>query len=489
MRILHAAAECQGFASTGGLGDVVGALPGQQVAEGHEACVVLPAYGFLGALRRQAEVVEELTLAGGRSLRLLRAQGTAAGAPVYLCELEGAFDDGTDPYRDGAGEELPGLVLRYARFSEAVAALASRGRWFRAQVVHLHDWHTALAAAWLQQASWQGATVLSIHNLAFQGFCDAALMARTGLAAAQTTSARIEPGGGYALMQAGIACSDVVTTVSRGYAREIQTEAQGCGLQRALQARAATGALHGIVNGIDERSWGPQHDPALAHRYGFDNVDDGKARNRATLVRELQLADTDMPMVAFIGRLTEQKGADLIAAAGAALLDLPAQYVVIGVGEAAIAARLQALSARAPQRIAFRAVFDPALARRLMAAADLLLMPSRFEPCGMTQMYALRYGTLPVVRRTGGLPDTIIDARPETLEDGSANGVLFDHADVGGVVYGVRRGLQLWRDAPVRRALQARGMRQALGWDRAAQAYLRLYADILAQAQDAPHRA
>lgn len=484
MRVLHAAAECLGFASTGGLGDVVAALPASQAAVGHDVRILLPRYGFLDARLRQGPVIEELDLGNGRRARFLQSQVKASGVPVILCEVDDAFDAGADPYRDAAGLELHDLVWRYALFSEAVATFGACSRIFAPQIVHLHDWHTALAASWLRQWNWRGGCVLSIHNLAFQGHCDPETMARTGLPPDLTEQARLDQRPCYSFMKAGILASDGVITVSHGYAREILTPERGCGLHEALQTRAAAGALHGIVNGIDDQSWNPQTDPALVQTYGLADIAVGKARNRAALTDELQLVPQAGPMVAFVGRLTEQKGADLIAAAGSRLFELRAQYVIVGVGDAGIAAQLAELAARAHRRLAFCEVFDAALARRVIAAADLLLMPSRFEPCGMTQMYALRYGTLPVVTRTGGLPDTVVDAQAQSLRDGSANGVLFNDADVGGLLYGLHRGAQLWGDARTRQALQRQGMRQPLCWGAAAQAYGRVYASLLRDSAD-----
>lgn len=473
MRVLHAAVECLPFATTGGLGDVVGALPGAQLALGCDARIMLPAFGFLKESMRRGAVIAEFE-AGGRRARIIETEQRANGAPVYLCDMPGLFDRGIDPYRDDQGHEFTDNAQRFAAFCAAVVHFATRDRTFAPQVVHLHDWHTALVAALLKHQQWRGASVLSIHNLAYQGRYERAQFVAAGLPPALW---EIGAGGDgrWSFLQAGLRASDAVIAVSPSYAAEIQTPAAGCGLDGLLRERAAAGALHGIVNGIDTDSWNPACDPALAQCYDADTVIAGKRANREALQAELGLPPVDRPLLAFIGRLTDQKGADLIAAAGDALHALPVQYVIVGLGEAEPTAALQRFDANSVHAV-FRAVYDPALARRVMAAADVLLMPSRFEPCGMTQLYAQRYGTVPVVRRTGGLCDTVVDAQRQTLADGSATGVLFDDADVGGLLYGVHRVLALIADAPTLASLRDAGMRRDFGWSQTAPAYLNLYA-------------
>lgn len=473
MRVLHAAAECLPFATTGGLGDVVGALPGAQRALGCDARIMLPCYGFLSEEMRAGTVIDEFE-AGGRRARIIAAERRANGAPVYLCEMPGLFDRGGDPYRDEHGREFTDNAQRFAAFCAAVVRVATCDPHFAPQVVHLHDWHTALVAALLRQQRWRGVSALSIHNLAYQAHCE-----RPQFIAAGLPPALWEIGAGnegrWSFLRAGIRSSEPVIAVSPTYAAEIQTAAAGCGLDALLRERAAAGALHGVVNGIDTQSWNPATDAALVRRYDASTVAEGKRANRHALQAELGLPAVERPLLAFIGRLTSQKGADLIAAAGDALHALPAQYVLVGLGEPGPTAALQAFDAASPHA-AFRAVYDPALARRVMAAADALLMPSRFEPCGMTQLYAQRYGTIPVVRRTGGLCDTVVDARRDTLDAGSASGVLFDDADIGGLLYGVQRVLALIADAPTLAALRRAGMSRDSSWAQTAPAYLQLYA-------------
>ncbi|HEY1077137.1 MAG TPA: glycogen synthase [Fontimonas sp.] len=470
LRVLHAAVECMPFATTGGLGDVLAALPGAQRQSGIDARIILPRYGFLAESLVRGPVVAELAALGHRA-RIIESTTRANGAPLYWCDIPALFGGCADPYRRADGQELEDLALRFAAFSEAVARFACLEDGFAPQQVHVHDWHAALVPAWLRQLDGPGA-VLSIHNLAFQGRFDAALLQRCNVPAAALPEVQ-GPDGSF--LRAGIRFSDMTLTVSRSYAQEIQQPGQGFGLDALLRDEAAAGRLRGIVNGIDEEDWDPRSDPALAHRYGLEDVGAGKRANRRALANELQIEPSERPLLAFVGRLTEQKGADLIAELGDRLLEFDAHYVLIGVGDGELTRRLQQLQARAPSRIAFCNRYDAALVRRTLAAADLLLMPSRFEPCGMLQMYAQRYAAVPVVRATGGLIDTVVDAIDATLADGTATGVQFRDADVGGLDYGIRRGLELLGNAAIRQQLRERGMTRPFSWTSTAAEYVQLY--------------
>ncbi|WP_028006675.1 glycogen synthase GlgA [Solimonas flava] len=477
MNVLHAASECFPLVKTGGLADVIGALPPALRALGCDARVVLP--GYRGLRERLAPVRTLGTLsAHGRELQLLR--GTLGELPVYLVADAGLYERDGDPYRDAGGAEFADNALRFACFAQAVAAL---GRGFDADyvpdVVNLHDWQAALAAPWLRSASPRPALVYTIHNLAYQGQFERAQYEALGLPDAWWTPDGLEFWGRWSCMKAGIVYSDAISTVSPSYAREIQTPEYGHGLDGVLRWRAA--ALHGIANGIDTAVWDPRRDPLIERHYGVDDVAPGKAANKYLLQTELGLASGDWPLVVFIGRLAEQKGADLIVAAQDELLQLPAQYALLASGDAELQRRLQDFAARAPAgRVALRIAHDERFAHRLNAAADLVLMPSRFEPCGLNQMYAQRYGAIPVVRRTGGLIDTVVDADAASLADGSASGVLFNDADADGLLYGVRRALQLYEQADTRARLRRAGMTRDFSWSASAQSYLALYRGLAA---------
>jgi starch synthase len=476
-RVLHAAAECYPLAKTGGLGDVIGALSLAQRRQGLDARVAIPAYRGLAA---RLDGLRHAAAFEVRGFAFAARQGMLGELPVYLLDCPELFDRAGGPYHDEHGRDFPDNALRFGCFAEAVARLAlDAGAGFLPQLVHLHDWQAAVAAGWLRQAGPRPATVFTIHNLAYQGLFDHATFLRLGMPQAWWSPEGLESWGQGSFMKAGIHFADRITTVSPGYAREILAPEQGCSLDGSLRARAAD--LAGIVNGIDTAVWDPLTDPALYSNYGVDDAAAGKAVNKSAVQEELGLERGEAPLVVFIGRLAGQKGADLILAAQQELLALPAQYVLLAAGDPELEQRCRAFAESAPPgRVQVRIAHDERLAHRLTAAADLLLMPSRYEPCGLNQMYAQRYGALPVVRATGGLADTVTDATAAALADGSASGVQFRDADTGGVLYGLRRGLELLADPALRRQLRRAGMERDFSWDRSAADYLRLYQGLLA---------
>lgn len=483
MKVLHAASECFPLAKTGGLGDVVGALPLAQRNLGADARVMLPAYRGLRENLRDVRSLGRLQLLG-HTFEIL--QGAAAtGLPVFLADCPALFDRDGGPYQDAAGRDYGDNALRFGLYSMAVAEFARRPEFgFVPQLVHLHDWQSALAAAWLAFAPTRPALAFTIHNLAYQGQFGRDSFEALRLPWAWWQPEALEFWGGWSFMKAGITFSDAVTTVSPTYAREIQTADYGCSLDPLLRARA--GVLHGIVNGIDD-SWNPAADSLIEHPYDASTATAGKRANKRVLQRELGLEPGDTPLLVFIGRLAEQKGADLLLAASEQLLKLPVQIAVLAGGDAALAEAFREFARRAPRgRVAVRIAHDERLAHRYIAAADLLLMPSRFEPCGLTQMYAQRYGTVPVARRTGGLADTVVDATAQTLADGSATGVLFDTADAGGVAWGVGRAVELLGKRGVHEQLQRQGMSRDFSWNASARSYLSLYNELVLAHATAP---
>ncbi|MEC9361803.1 MAG: glycogen synthase GlgA [Pseudomonadota bacterium] len=472
MKVLHVAAECATLASTGGLGEVIAALPAAQRALGLDAAIVLPRYRALSETVRDGPVVA-VTQAAGRPYALIKTPVDPPGAPVYLLDMPEFFDRDGDPYRDADGVEHPDNTLRFARYAEAVARLVAVDPNFAVDIVHLHDWHAAAAAAWLRALQWRGRSVLTIHNLAFHGAFGRDGFDGLGLDDAFWDAARYAGDERRAsCMGLGIACSDAVTAVSPRYAEEIQTPAFGCGLDPQLGQRAEAGALVGVLNGIDEQSWDPRSDRTLVHRYGLCDVVDGKRANGRALAQELKLAQDDRPLIAFVGRLTTQKGVDVLAAALPELLALPVRIVAVGVGDADLTQALQEHARRAPAQFAFCPVFDPPLVRRVLAAADAVLVPSRFEPCGLVQMYAQRYGALPVVRRVGGLADTVVDV---DAAPASATGIVFDDDDTGGLLAAVRRFLRLAADVDEVTRVRRKAMTATFGWQTSAARYRQLY--------------
>jgi starch synthase len=363
-------------------------------------------------------------------------------------------------------------------FAEAAARLALAGvEGWKPDLVHAHDWQAALVPAWLAREGQRPATLLSIHNLAYQGCIGHDEFTALGLPPAWWDVEIGEFWGAFNFLKAGIASADALSTVSPQYAREIQTPGFGQGLDDRLRRRAPE--LHGILNGIDTAVWDPARDPLLAARYDVVSRHQGKAVNKAALQEEMGLSgEPKTLLVGIVSRFAGQKGIDAVLAARPAWAALPVQLAVLGAGERDIERGLSALAQALPGKVAVRFGYDERLAHRIEAGADAFLMPSRFEPCGLNQMYSQRYGTVPLVRAVGGLVDTVVEASPAALAEGRATGFLFEHSDGGGVCYVLERALAL-HGTPDWERLQTAGMARDFSWAWAAQAYARLYRSLL----------
>ena len=476
MRVLFAASECWPLIKTGGLADVAYALPLALATAGHDLRVVLPAYRGLIDQLSSARRVGQLDIRG-QVFGVVEGQLPGTALSVWLVDAPYLYARDGDPYRDASGRDFADNAWRFGCFCEAIHALAlgAIGGW-RADVVHANDWQTGPALSWLSLAPQPPRRVFTIHNLAYQGYFGREAFDFLGLPSSLWNPEGVEMYGGFSFMKAGITGADVITTVSPTYASEIQTPAYGCGLDPLLRSRAAR--LVGIANGIDTAAWDPAHDPLLVRRYSVGSLRQGKNANKRDLQSQLALADdVDAPLIGIVTRLAEQKGSDLILGAldGLMAAHPGLQFALLASGDRAQEQAWRDAAARYPQRIGVQLRYDEALAHRIEAGADLFLMPSRFEPCGLNQMYSQRYGTVPVVRRTGGLADTVVDATDQTLADGSATGVMFNDADAGAVRWAVDRALALRADGPRWKAMQVAGMQRDFGWDQAAQRYLALY--------------
>jgi starch synthase len=460
-RVLFAAPECAPLTKTGGLGDVAGALPAALRSLGVEVRVLLPRYENLS--RNEKEIARTTLL--GRKVRILESR-LPSGVPLYLLDCPELYVRNGGPYQTDEGEDWPDNFLRFGVLSRAAALLggaASPFSW-RPDVVHCNDWPTALAPLYLEREADAAASLLTVHNLAFQGLFEPAVLAGLELRPSDFSLHRLEFYGRLSFLKGGLACADAVTTVSPTYAAEIQTEAQGCGLDGLLRERRAD--LSGILNGIDTAIWDPAGDPLIAANYDASALD-AKRANKAALQRRMELReDADVPLLGMVGRLTHQKGIDLVLAAAEDLAGLPAQLVILGKGERAHEHALAALAARHPGEVAVAAGFNEELAHLIEAGADLFLMPSRFEPCGLNQMYSQRYGTPPVAHATGGLADTIADGE---------TGFLFDRPERGALIEAVRRALAVRREPRRWRAVQRAGMARDFSWAEPARRYADLY--------------
>lgn len=476
MKVLFVVSEIAPWVKTGGLGDVAAALPEALRAAGVDVRVLVPAYPALKAAFPAAPLLAELPAPGNPPhSALLRAAHTAQGMPLYLLECDAWFDRPGNPYLGPDGSDWPDNALRFGLLARVAALLAGAAGpldW-RPDILHCNDWQTALAPAYLHYlprgTGHAAASVMTIHNLAFQGLFGRALLSALELPGRAWAMDGVEYHGYLSFLKAGLQFADAITTVSPTYAQEIQTAAAGMGLDGLLRHRA--GRLTGILNGIDTGQWNPATDPCLVAAYDVDRLE-GKAANTAALRAEMGLTATKkMPLLGIVSRFTEQKGLDLVTGIAAELAALPVQLAVLGSGAPALEAAFRAIAAQWPGQFAVHIGFDERLAHRIEAGADLFLMPSRFEPCGLSQMYSLRYGTPPIVRATGGLADTVIDA----ADARRGNGFAFTHATPAALLATVRRAVTLWHNAPRRKALQRRGMGADFGWSSPARHYADLY--------------
>jgi starch synthase len=480
-KILFVASEAHPLMKTGGLGDVCGTFPQALRALGEDARLLMPGYHDAVARAAPLKLVAELTLPPlAVPVRLLETHLPGTRVKTWLIDFPPAYDRPGNPYQNAHGHDWHDNAARFAllaRVAVAVARGIKRLRW-TPDIVHCHDWQTGLTPALLSLEATRPATVFTVHNLAYQGLFPYDTFVALGLPPALWSFTGLEFHGQLSFIKGGIAFADRVTTVSPTYAREIQRPEHGHGLDGLLRHRAPV--VRGILNGIDTRQWNPQRDAALAARYSARRLAAGKAANKAALQAELTL-DTDpgVPLLGMVSRQVRQKGIDLVLEALPVLLEQPWQCAVLGTGDAEYEQALRALARRHPGRLAVVIGYDETLAHRIIAAADLFLMPSRFEPCGLTQLYSLRYGTVPLVRRVGGLADSVIDANDATLADGSATGVVFEQANSAALVHAVTRALGLYRQRRTWQRIRRQGMQQDFSWQHSAAEYQRLYDELV----------
>jgi starch synthase len=481
LKILHVASEFFPLVKTGGLADVAAALPRAQRLAGLDARMLLPGLpGILDGLAQARKVADLGTCLGVAGVRLISGRLGTDALPAWVIDAPLLYRRPGNPYQKSDGLDWPDNLQRFGLLGWVAAQVAGAGvlpRW-RPDVVHAHDWHAGMACAYLHGHANPAASVFTVHNLAYQGLFAHADGALLGLSSAYLTSAGLEYHGQLSFMKAGLKFADRVTTVSPTYAREIATPEYGHGLDGVIRARAAV--VSGILNGIDTEVWNPSTDTHLACRYDRDSLN-GKLRCKAALQAETGLQqDPDAPLLGALSRLTPQKGLDLLLEVLPRWLARGGQFIVQGNGDAGLAAGFRDLARQHPGRVANHADYDEARAHRLVAGADLLAVPSRFEPCGLTQMYALRYGTLPVVRRTGGLADTVSDPGL-TAPNGSRTqtGFVFDRAEAADLDEALDRARAAWRDVPRRQELQRAAMTSDFGWAGSAARYAELYRDCL----------
>lgn len=488
LRVLHVAAEVFPIVKTGGLGDVVAALPPALAHQGIDVRLLLPGYpDVLDALTPQRTVVTVGPAFGAATLALQFGTLRGVDVPVYVIDAPFLYRREGNPYLAPDGNDWSDNPLRFGALAWFGAHLGGGDldRGWVPQIVHTHDWHAALASTYLALNPAVGCrSILTIHNLAFHGLFAPDLLSALQLPLRLLSIDGFEYHGQGSALKAGIQFADRVTTVSPTYANEIRTPEFGCGLDGVLDHHA--GKLRGILNGADDAVWNPATDALIQHRYDAANLH-RKALCKAALQKELGLAVApEAPLFAVTSRLTHQKGIDLVLRTAPDLLAHGAQIVVLGGGESPIEHGLRALSYARPDAIAVNVTYDEALAHRIMAGADVIVVPSRFEPCGLTQLYGLRYGTLPLVRRVGGLADSVIDADDQTLAEDTATGFAFDTADAQGLRWAALRAIKLFAEPARWQQVQLRAMAQDFTWQGAARHYLELYRELGGVADSKP---
>ena len=477
MKVLSVASECVPFVKTGGLADVVGALPGALAPLGVEMRVLAPGYpAMTEALGDDAEVHEPGPLPGGKA-RL--AAGRAAGIDAMVLDSPRLFDRPGNPYLGPDGSDWRDNHLRFGALARLAARVATEGiGGWQPDVVHLHDWQAGLAAAWLKLGRRRAPpSLLTIHNIAFQGLFPPATIAALRLPKSGFHPEGFEYFGQLGFLKAGLVYADRISTVSPTYARELTDPHFGMGLEGVIKARRAQ--MHGILNGIDLEAWNPQNDPHIASHYSAEKPS-GKGANRLALARRLGLHPApEAPLFCVVSRLTRQKGLDLLLEALPRLLERGASLALLGSGDPDLESAFEEAAGKHPEQIGVVIGWDEPLAHLMQAGADSILVPSRFEPCGLTQLCGLRYGALPVVARTGGLADTVIDANEAALRDGVATGFQFRAGSSAALGDAIERACDAFANGEVWSAMLSSAMRHPVGWEQSARAYARLYAEMM----------
>ncbi|MBS0150444.1 MAG: glycogen synthase GlgA [Nitrospira sp.] len=489
LHVVMASSEAVPYAKTGGLADVVGALSMAHAKLGHRVTLLLPGYRTPLAPKGR-RIAEQFSVSMGGTSAEVSIEEEYVPVVGALHQVRVLFVC-YDPYFDRPGlyqqdhRDYPDNLDRFVLFCRAVVQvlhiLVDRQR-EKIDILHLHDWQTALCAVYLKAVSYEHGslqsikTLLTVHNLGYQGIFPGQEFMKTGLPSSLFSLGGLEFYGAVNCLKGGIIFSDAVSTVSPTYAREILTAEYGCGLEGVLANRPS--GVSGITNGIDEDAWDPEHDAYLPVKYHANDLSGKRACKRA-LQLELGLPILDVPLLAVIGRLTFQKGFDLLLDILPELMSLDLQLVVLGTGDTHLEQQFLAAKEKHPQTIGLTLGFDEGLAHRIEAGSDMLIMPSRYEPCGLSQLYSLRYGTVPIVRRTGGLADTVIPFRPSTVKSRCATGFHFIDPSPDALLSVILLALHIYEEQEVWCSLVTAGMNADLSWDQSARAYIDLYSRLL----------
>ena len=479
-KILFVASEAYPLIKTGGLGDVAGSLPAALKALKQDVRIIMPAYRETLRKVEKLEFVSVTMTGVPKTVRLLEGRFPGTNVKLLLVDSPQHFDRDGGPYLDVEGEDWLDNAERFAIFAKVVTAVAldHAGLEWQPDVVHCNDWQCGLIPALLSLHHWRPATVFTIHNLAYHGYFHPETFATLDLPRQLWGMHGLEFHGGLSFIKGGLAFADMINAVSPTYAQEIRGPLFGYGLEGLLNHRVER--LTGILNGVDYKEWSPADDPHLP--YHFDHHDlSGKAQNKLALQKQFGLPQQpDTPLLGLVGRLVEQKGIDLVLGIIQGLIYQNAQLVVLGSGDKRFHQLLEEAAKAHPDHIAVHIGYSEPMAHQIEAGADMFLMPSRFEPCGLNQIYSLRYGTVPIVRHTGGLADTVVDANDANLAAGTATGFQFEHANSDGLWWTTHRAISLYRDHPEQwRQLMITGMKQDFSWKQSARHYLELYDQAL----------
>ena len=479
MRVLFATSEIFPLMKTGGLADVSASLPQALNELGVDIRLVMPAYADTLQRLKAWSVISELNLGAFGNARLVQSRMPNSPVPLYLIEHPVFSERAGNPYNDVTGHAWPDNAERFTLFSRACEMLALNQTMldWQPDIVHGNDWQTGVLLALLRDNPQAPPSLVTIHNLAYQGVFSRASFDTLGLPQNLWRADALEHWGEMNCLKAGINAARKIATVSPGYAREIQTPAFGAGLDGLLRYRHAD--VVGMVNGIDLEDWNPATDRYLAAPFDLEHLQD-KALNKLALQSEMGLdTDADALLIGMVGRMAEQKGLDVVLAAADQIMQLPVQLVILGGGDQVLETGFKAVMQRYPGRVSVRLGYNEGLAHRIEAGSDVFLMPSRFEPCGLNQLYSLRYGTLPIVHGVGGLNDTVIDTWEQTLADGTANGFVMRNLDVQAMLWGIGRALEFFHQPKIWQTLQAHGMTQDFSWAGSAQRYLEIYQELV----------
>ena len=479
-KVLSVASECAPLVKTGGLADVAGALPAAVAPHGVEMTTLVPGYPAVGKAMGRKRLLHEWDALLGEPARLVA--GKLGNHRVLVLDCPTLFAREGGPYTEPSGNDWPDNWRRFAALGRAAADIASgQVKGVAVDLLHAHDWQSGMAPAYLRFASERPGLpiVMTIHNMAFQGFYDAKVFKHLGLPKTAWSMDGVESYGGVGFLKAGLQSADVITTVSPTYAAEIRRAEFGMGLEGLITDRGDR--VRGILNGIDESVWNPEEDPAIPANYGARSLAKRSANKRA-IEGAFGLERDDGPLFTVVSRLTWQKGMDVLLEVLDHLAGIGARLALLGSGDKAIEEGLHWAAARHPGRIGIRIGYDEDLSHLLQAGADAILVPSRFEPCGLTQLYGLAYGCVPVVARTGGLADTVIDANPAALAAGVATGVQFDGVHYHSLRAAIDRTVALYRQPRAWQQMQRSGMKADFSWSASGHAYADLYRELAGKA-------